>query len=353
MDSAIPNAAAEGVPQNPPQPQPIFNCPSCSIYLPSGTVACPDCHTIVYSEHLRNIAIAATALENESKWLDARETWRQALVWLPADTKQYAAVQQRIGLIDARLTAAEETKAKWSRRLGPFAPVLLFLAKAKTALLFLFKFKFILSFAGFFLIYWALWGWKFGLGFTLSILIHEMGHYVAAKRRGLKVDLPVFLPGLGAYVRWYSMGVSLETLSGIALAGPFFGLLTAGACGGIALLLGEPRDTGGLFSALAHVAAWLNLLNLIPVFGLDGAQATYALDRTQRWLVLATSLIFFGLLREYVFLFIAIGMGWRLWAGGYAERPSTKTMVQYVLLLFALGIVMYLFPDTTLASRRY
>jgi Zn-dependent protease len=166
-----------------------------------------------------------------------------------------------------------------------------------------------------------------------------MGHYVAARRRGLKVDLPVFLPGLRAYVRWYTEGISLEALSGIALAGPFFGLLFAVVCGGVALVTGNP-----LFSALAHVSAWLNVLNLIPVFGLDGAQATYALDKTQRWLVLATSLIFFAVLHEWMFAIVGIGMAWRLWQGGYAEKPSTKTMVQFVLLLFALGLVLLRFP---------
>jgi len=331
-------------------PPPIFNCPNCSVWLPSGTLACPECQTILYSEHLRSIAQAATAEENASKWVEARETWRQALAWLPPGTTQYAAVEQRIGLIDARLRGAEESKAKWTRRLGPLAPVVFFLAKLKTLFFFLAKAKFLLSFAGFFLLYWAVFGWKFGLGFALSILIHEMGHYVAARRRGLKVDLPVFLPGLGAYVRWYAMGISLEDLSGIALAGPFFGLLVGVACGVTARLLHESPVTGGLFSALAHVTAWLNLLNLIPIFGLDGAQATYALDRTQRWLVLATALIFFGWLQEYAFLFIALGMAWRLWTGGYPPKPSTKTLVQYVLLLFTLGIVIYTFPDLT---RRY
>jgi hypothetical protein len=80
------------------------------------------------------------------------------------------------------------------------------------------------------------------------------------------------------------------------------------------------------------------------VLGLDGAQATYALDRTQRWLVLATSLIFFGLLHELMFLLVGLGMAWRIWSGGFAEKPSSKTMVQYVLLLFALGLMMYWFP---------
>lgn len=323
-------------------PEPVFNCPQCSRWLPEGTLACPECETIVYSDHLRKIALAAGNEESAKHWAEAREVWRSALAWLPAGTKQAEAVQQRIGLIDQRLRGAEETKAKWTRRLGPLAPVVFFLAKAKSLIFLLFKAKFLLSFVGFFAIYWAIFGWQFGLGFTLAILLHEMGHYVAARRRGLKVDLPVFLPGMGAYVRWYSLGVNLEDLSSIALAGPFAGLLTALLCGGIAVATGSP-----LFSALAHVGAWLNVLNLVPVLGLDGAQATYALDRTQRWLIFATGLIFFGLLHEWVFLFVAIGMGWRLWAGGYADKPSTRTMVRYVLLLFVLGLVIYRFPDTT------
>ncbi len=334
-----------------PAPEAVFNCPQCSRWLPPGTLACPECQAILYSAHLRHIAILATDDENAGHWTEAREVWRQALLWLPPETRQYAAVEQRIELIDARLHKALESKAKWTRRLGPLAPVVFFLAKIKSLLFILLKFKFILSFAGFFLVYGMIFGWKFGLGFAVAILIHEMGHYVAAKMRGLKVDLPVFFPGLGAYVRWYAQGITLETLSGIALAGPFFGLLSAVAFGVAARLLHEPRETGGLFSALAHVSAWLNLMNLIPVFGLDGAQATYALNRMQRWLIVATTLIFFGLLQEWMFLFIAAGMGWRLWSGGYPEKPSSKTLVQFVLLLFALGLVVYVFPDTTLNHR--
>ena len=322
-------------------PQAIFNCSECSHYLPEGTLACPECHAIVYGGHLREIAIQATTQESAGEWIPARETWRQGLAWLPADTKQYAAVEQRIELIDQRLRGKEETRAKWTKRLGPLAPAVFFLAKAKTLLFFVFKMKFLLSFVGFFGLYWALFGWKFGLGFTLSILTHEMGHYVAAKRRGLKVELPLFIPGLGAYVRWFSQGVNLDDLSTISLAGPFFGLIFAVVCGGLAVWTHDP-----LFSALAHVAGWLNVLNLIPVVGLDGAQATYALNQMQRWMVLATALIFFGMLHEFVFVLVALGMGWRLYQGGDPEKPHSKTLVQFVLLLFALGVVMAVFPDT-------
>ena len=230
-------------------PGEIFNCPNCSVWLQPGTLVCPECETIVYSQHLREIALAATAEETAGNWIPAREVWRQALDWLPPGTKQYVAVEQRIGLIDTRLKGAQDRKAKWTRRLGPLAPVVFFLAKLKTYFFLLLKFKFLLSFLGFFAIYWALFGLPFGLGFTVSILIHEMGHYVAARRRGLKVDLPVFLPGLGAYVRWYAMGISLDDLSGIALAGPFFGLTMSVVFGVIARLLHDSH-AAGLFSAL-------------------------------------------------------------------------------------------------------
>ena len=326
-------------------PPPVYNCPACSHWLPPGSLECPDCQALVYADHMKLVATRALTAESEKRWGEAREIWQTGLAWLPAGTKQYASVADRIALIDARLQGAEDKRARWTKRLGPLAPVVFFLAKAKSLLFLLFKLKFLLSFIGFFAIYWALFGWKFGLGFTLSILVHEMGHYIAARRRGLKVDLPVFLPGLGAYVRWYSQGVSLDTLSAIALAGPFAGLLVAVGCGLVSRF--TAGQTSDLFSALAHVAAWLNVLNLIPVFGLDGAQATFALNRTQRWLIVATALIFFGLSHEFVLLLAAIGMLWRVWKGDNPETPSTRTLLRYVLLLFALGAIIYVFPDTT------
>ena len=309
------------------------------------TLVCPDCHAIVYAPYLNRLGQQALAHEQAQEWPQARQTWQQMLVWLPAETQQAKTVQARIDSIDARAKASEDNKAKWTKRLGPLAPVMLFLAKIKTALFFLLKFKFFLSFVGFFGVYWAIFGWKFGLGFTVSILIHEMGHYVEAKRRGLKVDLPVFLPGLGAYVKWYSQGVTLDALSSIALAGPFAGLLAAAAC-----WVAYYETKAPLWGALAHTGAWLNLINLIPVFGLDGAQAAIALNRIQRGLILVACIVFYAWLREGVFLFIAAGAAWKMFTGFAPEQASTPTMVRYMLLLFALGMLMWVAPD---AMRRF
>jgi Zn-dependent protease len=331
----------EAVPMN---PEPVFNCPSCSHWLAPGTVACPDCGTLAYGRHVAKVARAAIALEGEDKWGEAREMWHSALAWLPEGSDEAAQVQGRIQAIDSRKQAAEEQKAKWTKRLGPLAPAGLFLLKAKTFLFALFKFKFLLSFVAFFGLYWALFGWRFGLGFTLLILIHELGHYIAARRRGLKADLPVFLPGLGAYVKWYSMGIGLDDLAAIALAGPTMGLLSAVICLGIYFTTKSP-----VFGALAHVAAWLNLINLIPVLGLDGAQATYALDRTQRVLIFVTCVVLFVLLKENAYLLVAAGMLWRVFKRDGPEQPSTRTMVGFMTLLMVLGAIVWVAPD--LGSR--
>ena len=347
-------ATASSYPPNPSiaAPEPIHNCPQCSHWLPEGTLVCPDCETIIYSAYLRQLASVATQQEHEDNWAEARATWTSMLAWIPAGSKQAEGIEGHIQAIDDRGKAAEESKAKWTRRLGPLAPVVFFLAKAKSFLFLIFKFKFLLSFFAFFGLYWALFGWKFGLGFTLSIMIHEFGHYVAARRRGLKVDLPVFLPGLGAYVRWYNLGVDLDTLSAIALAGPSFGLLTAAVCGGIYFAGGGasgPQDidtSSNIWAALAYTGAWLNLINLVPVLGLDGAQATHALSRMQRGLILIATLVFYAILHEGVFLFIAAGMAWRTFTGDAPEKPSTPTMVRFMLLLFLLGALMFAVPET-------
>ncbi len=328
-------------------PESIYNCSNCTRWLPPGTLACPECHTIVYSEHLRSIALAATAEENSSKWPEARETWKQALLWLPEGTKQYAAVEQRIALIDGRLQTAQDKKAKWMKRLGPLAPVAVFLSKAKWLIFFLSKAKFLLTFAGFAGFYSLVLGWKFGVGFAIGILIHEMGHFVAARRLGLKVDLPIFVPGLGAYVRWYqsAMGTTLEQRADIALAGPAFGLGFAVLCGAIARATGETWVHPGLFSGLAHIGAWLNLANLAPVWILDGKRAFLALNRMQRWLTLATTLIFYGMSHEIAFLLVGVAVTWRLFRDDGSETPHSKTMALYVLLLFFMGVALYLFPS--------
>ena len=337
------------LPPEPTAPEPIHNCPSCSHWLPEGTLACPDCHTLTYGRHLSDLARAAQQLEVEGKWPEARDRWNSTLAWLPENTEQATTIHGHVASIDARLRAEEDRKAKWTKRLGPFAPVFFFLLKAKSALFFLFKLKFFLGLFGFFAVYWALAGWRFALGATICIFVHEMGHFVAVKRRGLTAELPMFIPGMGAYVKWYSMGVSREDLAAIALAGPVYGLGAAAFCATLAFV-----THSYVFLIIANFAAWINLFNLTPMLGFDGAQATYALSRVQRILLTVTSLLFFGLTvadsnpnragTQWVFLIVAAGMGWRCFTNDAPETPHSRTLVTFLALLLLLGFLLYLTP---------
>jgi len=348
--------SATVLPPEPAPPSVINSCPSCSHWLPDGTLACPDCQTLTYGVHLAGIAAQAQQLEQEQKWAEARDRWQSALQWLPEDTRQASSIQQHIAQLDARMKAEDDQKARWKKRLGPLAPVALFLIKAKSWLFLVFKFKFLLSGLLYFGLYWALYGWWFAVGFTLSIFLHEMGHYTAVKMRGLKADLPMFLPGFGAYVRWYSAGVSRDDLASIALAGPLFGLVTALACYGLYRETHKP-----LLLVLANIGAWLNLLNLFPLRFLgiapDGSQAAYALSRMQRGLIAATCLLFFGLSAQgatggdlvgpntlWTFLIVGLGMAWRCFSNDVPEKPGTKSFVYFQALVLALGFLLYLTP---------
>jgi hypothetical protein len=215
----------------------------------------------VHAEALERMSSQARELENQSKPVEARERWLEALQLLPAESTQAAWVRdhaRQLGL-SARPVAQAETRSKWAKKLGPLAPLAIALSKAKV-LLAVFKLNFLLSLAAFIGVYWALWGLKFGLGFVGLVFLHEMGHFIDIKRRGLPAEMPVFLPGLGAYVRWQALGVSRETRAAVSLAGPLAGLLAAAACALVWWHTGS-----GIWAALARASAWLNVLNLIPV----------------------------------------------------------------------------------------
>ncbi|HEY1464928.1 MAG TPA: site-2 protease family protein [Terriglobales bacterium] len=284
----------------------------------------------------------ARALEQEGKFPEARQRWQQGLTLLPRQSKQADWIRNHSRSLEIQINATEAAKEpenKWVKKLAPLGPVAVILAKAKGFLLALFKLKFLLSLTAFIAIYWAEFGAPFGIGFAALILIHEMGHYIDIKRRGLPAEMPVFLPGLGAYVRWQALGVPLETRAAISLAGPFAGWLASIVCALVWMHTGSP-----LWAALARSSAWLNALNLIPVWILDGGQAALALSKAQRFIILTAALALWLLLGEGVFFLVAAGAGWRLFTKDAPEKPSTYIAIYYLSLLVLLGVLIHMLP---------
>lgn len=284
-------------------------------------------------------------MEQAGRLREAHDIWRSALLLLPGMSKQADwirthASQLKLRADDARMPeAAPEPENKWASRLGPVGPVAIVLAKSKALLAAVFKLKFLLSFAAFVGVYWSLYGWAFGLGFAVLILIHELGHFVDIRRRGLPADMPVFLPGLGAYVRWQALGVSLETAAEVSLAGPFAGLLAAVGC----LMLWQ-HTGNALWAALASASALINLLNLIPVWVLDGGKAAAALSKTERLVLLMMVLVLWLGLGQGVYFLVAAGLAYRLFTKDFPVETSWKTTAYFAVLLVMLGVVMKVAP---------
>jgi Zn-dependent protease len=132
-------------------------------------------------------------------------------------------------------------------------------------------FAFFVSFA----IYAALFhSWKFGLGLVLLILVHEMGHFIEAKRQGLSVTLPQFVPFLGAYVKIRQAHLAPWNNALVSLAGPFLGSVGAAVCWAV-----SPYGDTQLWVGLANIGFLLNAFNLLPIGFLDGGSVARAISQ--------------------------------------------------------------------------
>ena len=127
--------------------------------------------------------------------------------------------------------------------------------------------------------YALLFGWQYAVGFVALILVHEMGHYLAARRRGLDVGLPTFIPFVGAWIQLKDLPHDAETEAYVGVAGPLVGTLGALACFYLARSNHSP-----LLLALAYSGFFLNLFNLIPLSPFDGGRVTAAIS-PRLWLV--------------------------------------------------------------------
>jgi Zn-dependent protease len=147
-------------------------------------------------------------------------------------------------------------------------------------------------------VYAWMFGWPYAVGFVVLLLIHEMGHYLAAKRRGLDVGAPTFIPFVGAWIELKSLPHDAETEAYVGMAGPLIGTLGALAC----FYLARLQDST-LLLALAYSGFFLNLFNLIPLSPFDGGRITAAIS-PKLWLLGVPILIGVFLYRPSPLLFL-------------------------------------------------
>jgi len=317
-------------------------CGGCGNAFPRAALSCPGCQRLVHSDALQALQAQAqrhaTAGDRENELI----AWREALSLVPSSSRQ--AQQIRLKIEERTAAAAKPTRS--SSALGKLAGLgaiglllwklkgvlVLVLTKGKLVLLGLTKMSTLFSMLLSVGVYWTLWGWRFALGFVLSIYVHEMGHVLALRRLGIAATAPMFIPGLGAFIRAKQYPATPEEDADVGLAGPIWGLGAAVLCWGIFLAGGSP-----LFAALAKFGAWVNLFNLLPVWQLDGGRGVRALDRKQRWIaaaVVGAVLLYSG--EMMLGLILAALVGRTLFEKG-PERGHSRVLITYGGLIVALA----------------
>jgi Zn-dependent protease len=226
---------------------------------------------------------------------------------------------------------------------APIAALGFLLWKLKVVFVAIFKFK-LFTVAGSMLVsigaYALLWGWKFAVGFVLLLLVHELGHVWEAKRQGLPVSAPMFIPFLGALITLKQLPDDAWNEAKVAIAGPILGGLGAAAVWGV----GERLDSD-LLVALAFTGFFLNLFNLAPISPLDGGRIVAAIHPVL-WIVGLLVLLALTIVAPNPILILILVLGglesWRRWQhrrqpqaeAYYRVTPSQRviTGVAYILL---------------------
>jgi len=341
------------------QPPPIpesgatARCRRCFATLSPSALSCPACHALVHADRLKALAATADDAATRHDVTAQLTAWREALTLLPAGSGQHGAITRRVEslsrAVDAGLDGppppgpAGAAGKKWGGAAGAAALALwkfksiglFFLTKGKLLLFGLSKGTTFFSMLAAIGVYWTIYGWKFAIGFVLSIYVHEMGHVAAMARYGLAATAPMFIPGLGALIRMKQHPATPQEEARIGLAGPIWGFAAAALCFVVYIATGS-----GYWAALTHVGAMINLFNLMPVWQLDGGHAFKALNRVERGLGAAVAVVMLLVTGEMLLVLIAILAVVQVFQTPQTDEGDRPVLIQFAGLVVALGLLM-------------
>lgn len=130
-------------------------------------------------------------------------------------------------------------------------------------------------------------GLGFALGFVVVLVLHEMGHAVMIRVKGLRAGAMVFIPFVGGAVTLKRQPRSAFVDAQIALAGPI-----AGAIAALVALQIYRWSGDALYFSIAFAGFLINLFNLTPIGPLDGGRIAAAITK---WMWVLGGIILFGL----------------------------------------------------------
>jgi Zn-dependent protease len=312
---------------------------------------------LVHADRLKIMAGEGKQAQEAGDLGKAVEVWSSMVELLPPGSLQHERITQMLADAQAKTNATLGSPApvpsppsKAKKRSGIFVGLgaigvlllklkwglVFLLGKGKLLLLGLLQAKTFFSMGAAVLVYITAWGWKLAVGLVASMYVHEMGHVARLRHYGIPATAPMFVPGLGAFVRLRQPPRSPAEDARIGMAGPLWGLAASAVFLAVGTLAEWPS-----WRATAAVGAWINVFNLLPVWQLDGGRAWNALSRPQRgWVTVALwSLVVVA--GDGLYVIIALAASLRAWAGKAPDQGDREAAWTYVGVALVLTFVNY------------
>jgi Zn-dependent protease len=208
-------------------------------------------------------------------------------------------------------------------------------------------------------VYSFIFGWPFAIGLVALLFIHEMGHALVMKLKGIPIGGMIFIPLLGAAVFMSKMPKNAKDEAEVGIAGPIAGAIAASVC-----FLFAQANPYSIWTPLAYFGFFINLFNLVPIVPFDGGRILAAIDR-RMWIVGFVGLIGFQVwsyfqyhtISPFLIFFIVIA-GTQLWARRRAaDTPEgnayykVPTGERIILTLAYFGLAAVLVLGMTISSN--
>jgi Zn-dependent protease len=131
-------------------------------------------------------------------------------------------------------------------------------------------------------------------------------------------------------VRWAGVGVDPTIAATVSLAGPFFGFIAGLIAYGVFL-----QTHQGVWLGVAQFTAFLNLLNLIPVWIFDGARAMTAVAKQERIAIAVVSFALALLLHSVVAAVVGVATLCRLASRDFPSASKQRIAYTFIALVIA------------------
>jgi Zn-dependent protease len=176
------------------------------------------------------------------------------------------------------------------------------------------------------------------IAFFSSILLHELGHAVQARREGMEIE-GITLWLFGGVATFKGMFPSAGAEFRIAIAGPLVSLALGLGFVGAAVLITGADSVDGVAAWLGYINLALLVFNMLPALPLDGGRVLRSALWAGRDDFVTATRIAAGIGRGFGYLFIAGGVALFFWAD--ATSGLWLAFIGWFLLGAASGEAAY------------